>query len=120
METVASTVQQLREYGVVRRGLSGVMVRPVDREMAEAMNLDRPVGALVNDVTEGGAAQRAGRAVRPDDGGAGGSGQNWPVPSGFRARQRGDCRVRRQAPQLQNCDARRVGPGTSGHLGASS
>lgn len=65
IETVASTVQQLREFGEVRRGLLGVMVGAVTREMAEAMNLDRPVGALVNDVTDGGAAERAG--IQPGD-----------------------------------------------------
>jgi len=59
------TVQELREHGSVRRGLLGVIVRPVDRELAEAMKLDRPVGALVNDVTDGGAAERAG--IEPGD-----------------------------------------------------
>ena len=65
IETVASTISQLREYGEVRRGLLGVMVGAVTRELAEAMNLDRPVGALVNDVTDGGAAERAG--IEPGD-----------------------------------------------------
>ena len=41
------------------------MISGVTREMAEAMDLDRPVGALVNDVTEGGAAERAG--IQPGD-----------------------------------------------------
>lgn len=64
-EVVQSTVTQLRETGTVRRGLLGVMVGEVTRELAEAMSLDRPVGALVNDVTDGGAAERAG--IRPGD-----------------------------------------------------
>jgi serine protease Do len=65
VSTVASTVRQLRETGKVSRGLLGVMVGPVTRELAEAMQLDRPVGALVNDVSEGGAAERAG--IEPGD-----------------------------------------------------
>ncbi len=64
-EVVQSTIAQLRENGRVERGLLGVMVGPVSREMAEAMNLDRPTGALVNDVSEGGSAQRAG--IQPGD-----------------------------------------------------
>jgi serine protease Do len=59
-EIVTSTVTQLRETGRVQRGLLGVMVGEVTREMAEAMKLDRPTGALVNDVTSDGAAERAG------------------------------------------------------------
>jgi len=65
IEVVESTVKQLQEHGVVQRGLLGVMVGAVTREMAEALKLDRPVGALVNDVTAGGAAERAG--VKPGD-----------------------------------------------------
>jgi len=64
-EVAASTIRQLREFGSVQRGLLGVMVGPVTREMAEAMRLDRPVGALVNDVNDGSAADRAG--IQPGD-----------------------------------------------------
>jgi serine protease Do len=42
-----------------------VIVGAVTREMAEALGLDRPVGALVNDVTEDGSAERAG--IKPGD-----------------------------------------------------
>lgn len=65
VEVVQSTVEQLRETGTVQRGLLGVMVGAVTRELAEALQLDRPVGALVNDVTDGGAADRAG--IAPGD-----------------------------------------------------
>jgi serine protease Do len=65
IETASSAVQQLREHGKVSRGLLGVQVRGVDRELAEALNLDRPVGALVNDVTADGAAEKAG--IQPGD-----------------------------------------------------
>jgi serine protease Do len=65
IEVAASTVQQLRDTGTVQRGLLGVIVGAVTRELAEAMNLDRPVGALVNDVSDGGSADRAG--IEPGD-----------------------------------------------------
>ena len=60
-----STARQLRETGKVERGLLGVVVGEVSREMAEALELDRPVGALVNDTTPGGSADRAG--IEPGD-----------------------------------------------------
>ncbi len=65
IETASSAVKQLREHGKVTRGLLGVIVGPVTREMAEAMKLDRPVGALVNDVNKDSAAERAG--IQPGD-----------------------------------------------------
>jgi len=65
IETVANAVKQLREHGKVERGLLGVQVGQVSRELAEAMNLDRPVGALVNDVNKGSAAEKAG--IKPGD-----------------------------------------------------
>lgn len=65
IETAIETVRQLREFGKVSRGLLGVVVGPITRELAEALDLDRSAGALVNDVTPGGSAERAG--VRPGD-----------------------------------------------------
>ncbi len=65
IEVAVSTARQLRETGKVERGLLGVIVGAVTREMAEALNLDRPIGALVNDITPGGSADRAG--IRPGD-----------------------------------------------------
>lgn len=65
IETASGAVKQLREHGKVTRGLLGVQVGAVNREMAEAFGLKRPVGALVNDVTEGSAAERAG--IEPGD-----------------------------------------------------
>jgi serine protease Do len=65
IETAKRAVEQLREYGKVSRGLLGVQVGAVNREMAEAFGLERPVGALVNDVTDGSAAERAG--ILPGD-----------------------------------------------------
>ncbi len=65
IEVAISTARQLRETGKVERGLLGVIVGAVTREMAEALELDRPVGALVNDITPGGSADRAG--IEPGD-----------------------------------------------------
>jgi len=65
IETASASVRQLREKGKVERGLLGVQVGAVTRELAEALNLDRPVGALVNDVTPGSAAEDAG--IQPGD-----------------------------------------------------
>lgn len=65
IEVAARTVEQLRETGSVQRGLLGVIIGAVSQEIAEAMNLDRPVGALVNDISRGGSADRAG--IEPGD-----------------------------------------------------
>lgn len=63
IETAASTVEQLLEYGKVSRGYLGVGIQGVDRERANALGLDRPVGALVNRVEPGSAAEKAGIEV---------------------------------------------------------
>jgi len=63
IETASSTVDQLLEYGRVSRGYLGVGIEGVDRERADALDLDRPVGALVNRVEPGSAAERAGIEV---------------------------------------------------------
>ncbi len=65
IEVAKSTAKQLRETGKVERGLLGVVVGNVNRDMAEALGLDRPVGALVNDITPDGSAARAG--IEPGD-----------------------------------------------------
>lgn len=65
IEVAARTAKQLRETGKVERGLLGVIVGVVTREMAEVLGLDRPIGALVNDISPGGAADRAG--ILPGD-----------------------------------------------------
>ena len=65
VEVAARTAIQLRETGKVERGLLGVVVGVVTREMAEVLGLDRPIGALVNDISPGGAADRAG--IQPGD-----------------------------------------------------
>src|SRR3546814_2497759 len=51
---------KLRDKGGVQRGWLGVLIRNVTDELAEGLRLDRPRGALVAAVTEGGPAQDAG------------------------------------------------------------
>jgi len=53
-------IAQLRETGEVRRGWLGVRIQNVTDELAEGLRLDRPRGALVAAVTEGGPAAAAG------------------------------------------------------------
>ena len=65
IETANGAVEQLRLHGKVSRGLMGVVVGPVTRELAEAMKLERSAGALVNDLSAGGSAERAG--IQPGD-----------------------------------------------------
>jgi len=65
IETARGAVEQLRLHGKVTRGLLGVVVGPVTRELAEAMDLERSAGALVNDTSTGGSAERAG--IQPGD-----------------------------------------------------
>lgn len=63
IETATSTIDQLLEFGRVSRGYLGVGIQSVDRERADALGLDRPVGALVNSVEPDSAADRAGIEV---------------------------------------------------------
>ncbi|WP_298846150.1 Do family serine endopeptidase [uncultured Ruegeria sp.] len=50
---VVKVVDQLREYGETRRGWLGVRIQDVTEDMAEAMGLEKPGGALISDVPEG-------------------------------------------------------------------
>ncbi len=59
---VVKVVDQLREFGETRRGWLGVRIQDVTEDMAEAMGLDKPVGALISDVPEG-PAKEAGLAA---------------------------------------------------------
>ena len=53
-------VTQIKKYGHVSRGFLGVQVQDVDRDLAEAFGLDRPVGALVVQVLPDSPAERGG------------------------------------------------------------
>lgn len=53
-------VSQLKEKGHVDRGWLGVYLQEVDKGLANSLGLDKPTGALVNDVVQGGPADKAG------------------------------------------------------------
>ena len=53
-------MDQLIEYGEVRRGQLGIHIQDVTPSIAEALNLDAAVGALVSQVVPGSAADEAG------------------------------------------------------------
>ncbi len=55
-----NVIDQLREFGEIRRGWIGVRIREVSEELAEGLNLDKPKGALVEDVTKEGPAEGGG------------------------------------------------------------
>ena len=55
-----SLVDQIIEFGEVRRGLLGILGQDVDSGLAEAMNLDVSRGAFVSEVSEGSAADKGG------------------------------------------------------------
>ncbi len=52
--------EQLVSTGKVSRSMIGVNIKPVDAAFAESFGLDRPRGALVEKVTGGGPAEKAG------------------------------------------------------------
>ncbi len=55
-----SVVDQLIRFGSVRRGLLGVNIAPVTPDIAQALGLGNATGALVTQVVEGSAAEKAG------------------------------------------------------------
>ena len=63
IEVARSSVEQLLEFGRVVRGYLGVGIEGISRQKADALNLDRPAGALVTRVEPGSAAERAGIEV---------------------------------------------------------
>ncbi|MCB1587534.1 MAG: DegQ family serine endoprotease, partial [Xanthomonadales bacterium] len=63
IRTAMQIAQQLKSKGFVERGWLGVLIQPVTRELAENFDLDRPVGALVAQVTPDSPAEAAGIEV---------------------------------------------------------
>jgi S1-C subfamily serine protease len=55
-----SVVDDLRDDGTVERGYLGVGIQGVDEDLARALKLDRPRGALVSRVETGSPAEKAG------------------------------------------------------------
>lgn len=59
-ELARNVVEQLREFGTVKRGWLGVRIQTVTDELAEGLRLDEPRGALVASVNKGSPAAKAG------------------------------------------------------------
>lgn len=57
---VKGIVTQLKEKGKVTRGVLGVLIQPVDSDVAQALSLPSADGALVADVLKGSPAGKAG------------------------------------------------------------
>jgi serine protease Do len=57
---VKGVVAQLQQFGVTRRGWLGVRIQSVNDEMAEALGMEKAMGALVAGVTAGGPAEAGG------------------------------------------------------------
>jgi serine protease Do len=64
-DTVSNVVEQLKQYGEVRRGWLGVKIQSVTDEIAETLGLDENEGALVAAVTPDSPASKAG--LQPGD-----------------------------------------------------
>lgn len=60
-----SLVDQIIEFGEVRRGLLGILGQDVDAGLSEAMNLDANKGAFVSEVSPDSAADKGG--IEPGD-----------------------------------------------------
>jgi serine protease Do len=60
IEVAMNSVQQLKSKGYVARGLLGVNIQEVTRDLARSMNLPRPGGALVFGFSPDSAAKKAG------------------------------------------------------------
>lgn len=57
---VKSIISQLKEFGETRRGWLGVRIQAVTKDIAEAMDMSEPKGALVAGVDDKGPAKAAG------------------------------------------------------------
>jgi serine protease Do len=55
-----NVIAQLRSTGKIQRGWLGVRIQQVSDEIAETMGMDRPRGAMIAGMTEGGPAAKAG------------------------------------------------------------
>lgn len=59
IDHVMWAVAQIKDKGYVTRGWLGVTIQEVDRALAESFGLDKPMGALINQVVPGGPADQA-------------------------------------------------------------
>ena len=64
IETAMRSVDQIKKQGYVSRGLLGVRIQDVTRDVARALGLPNTAGALVFAIEPGGAAEKAGVKVQ--------------------------------------------------------
>lgn len=57
---VKKVAEDLREFGIVQRGLLGARIQELNTKFAEELGIDRDNGVYVNEVTENSAAEEAG------------------------------------------------------------
>jgi serine protease Do len=60
VSVVINVVEQLKESGKVTRGWLGVTIQDVDKNLAESFGMDKPKGALISQLMEGGPAEKGG------------------------------------------------------------
>lgn len=58
-----AVMDQLLSFGEIRRGRLGVAIQDVTPDLADALRLERPTGAVVTNVERGSSAERAGLAA---------------------------------------------------------
>ncbi|NKQ12429.1 DegQ family serine endoprotease [Pseudomonas sp. SST3] len=63
IDVAMDVANQLREDGKVSRGWLGVVIQEVNKDLAESFGLERPAGALVAQVMDGGPAAKGGLKV---------------------------------------------------------
>ncbi len=62
-EIASSIMNQILDFGEVRRGLLGVTIQGIDAEAAEALNASVDQGALITEIVPGSAAEKSGLKV---------------------------------------------------------
>ena len=65
IDVAMEVVNQLKTGGKISRGWLGVIIQEVTADLSESFGLDRPRGALVAQVTDGGPAEKSG--LQPSD-----------------------------------------------------
>ena len=60
---VGPVVEQLKEFGEVRRGWLGVTIGPVTDDIAQTLGMDEAAGAIISEISVGGPADTAGLDV---------------------------------------------------------
>ena len=63
IDVAMGVADQLKKDGKVSRGWLGVMIQEVNKDLAESFGLDKPAGALIAQVEEGGPAAKGGVQV---------------------------------------------------------